>query len=160
MNAGQRRQLSTVGALVFAQLGELSPRVIEPSKEKQKELGVADATMLFRVGSFRVITVFPIETNSWNLKEFDSESGELVRLSDETAPVLEAEVPAWVLRAVIASIESQLAGYASDGHPSEAHEESAAVIARLLPKLQQRLVTASGKVNVGTVSDTDDDYFG
>ena len=160
MNAGQRRQLSTVGALVFRQLAELSPRVIEPSKEKQQALGVAGATMLFRVGSYRVITVFPIEQNSWNIKEFDSESGDLVRLSDETAPVLEAEVPAWVLRATIASIDSQLAGYAADGHPSREHRESAATIARLLPKLQQRLVTTTGKVNVGVVSDTDDDYFG
>lgn len=160
MNAGQRRQLNNVVLPVHDVVAEFTPRIIEPSKEKQKALGVADYTLLFRVGAYRVLTLFPVDRDTWSFKEFDSESGELVLLHDETTKVPESDVASRVLSATITSIQDQLASYRDNGFPSPAHAESAAVIARQLAVLQQRAITRDGRVTVSVVADEDDDYFG
>ncbi|TBN57266.1 hypothetical protein EYE40_07565 [Glaciihabitans arcticus] len=160
MSAGQRRQLNKIAAPITALLAELDPHIIDPSREKQKALGIADATMLLRVGIYRVITVFAVDRDSWNVKEFDSESGQLVQLHDRTAKVPDSEVPLWVLKATVSSIESQLEAYRTTGFATAEHEQSYTVLGRLLAVLQNRVISNTPLASVGapvTGSTLDDD---
>jgi len=158
MSASQRRLLDKVAAPVLDAIIELSPRIVELSKDKHRELGIAQTTLLVQVGAYRALAVFPEEKGGWTAKEFDSESGSLSLLHEVTASVDEAELPVWVLRAAIASIETQLAGYAANGHPSEAHEASAIALGRVLARFHQRLATKT--VATGAVAvDNDEEEF-
>ena len=161
MSAGQRRQLNKVATPITALLAELDPHIIDPSKEKQKALGIAEATMLLRIGIYRVISVYAVDRDTWNLKEFDSESGALVQLSDETARIADSAVPLWVLKSTVASIEDQLASYRTAGFATAEHEQSAAVLGRLLAVLQNRVIkntplASVGAPTTGTTLDDDD----
>ena len=160
MSAGQRRLLDRVTAHVFDVITELHPRVIEPSKKKQKALGIADATLLYQVGAYRAVAVFPVDRDNWRLKEFDSESGELSLLNETTSSVSAADVPVWVLRATVAIIKDQLAAYRAGGSPSPAHEASAAVLGRQLAVLEQRLVSRTRQAAVVGADEDEFDYFG
>ena len=160
MSAGQRRLLDRVTAQVFDVITELHPRVIEPTKEKQKALGIADATLLYQVGAYRAVAVFPLDRDNWHLKEFDSESGELSLLNETTSTVSAADVPVWVLRATVASIKEQLAAYRANGYPSPAHEASAATLGRQLAVLEQRLVSRTRQAAVVGADEDEFDYFG
>lgn len=170
MSAGQRRLLDKVADSVFDAIAELQPRIIEPSKEKQKALAIADATLLYQVGAFRALAVFPLDREKWHIKEFDSETGELALLRESTSAVPAAEVPVWVLRATVATISDQLATYKASGYPSPAHEASAQVLGRQLAVFEQRLVSrtrqaavvgASGSNAAAAAVDDDEfDYFG
>ena len=160
MSAGQRRQLNKIAAPITALLAELDPHIIDPSREKQRALGIADATMLLRVGLYRVITVHAVDRGSWNVKEFDSESGELVQLHDKIAQVSDSEVPLWVLKATVSSIESQLENYRLVGFATAEHEQSYTVLGRLLAVLQNRVIKNTPLASVGapvTGSTLDDD---
>jgi hypothetical protein len=160
MSAGQRRLLDKVATPVFDAIAELSPRILDLSKDKARALSVAETTMLFQVGAYRAISVFPVNKAIWTVKEFDSESGELSLLREETSKVPEPELPVWVLRATIASIQDQLAAYRASGFPSPAHEASAATLGRQLAVLQQRLTTRTRAAAVVGTEDADYDYFG
>jgi hypothetical protein len=109
MTASQRRQLQNVEDMVGAMVAELEPRVISPSAEKQKALGLADETMLFSVGPTRAITLSAAIDGGWSIKEFDTSSGDLVPIWDETGELEDTMVPAIVLGATIGSLEEQLA---------------------------------------------------
>ena len=158
MSASQRRLLDKVATPVLDAIIELSPRIVELSKDKHRALGIAQTTLLVQIGAYRALAVFPADKGGWTAKEFDSEAGSLTLLREVTASVDEAGLPAWVLRAAIESIDAQLAGYASDGYPSEAHEASAVALGRVLARFRQRLATktvATGAIKV----DNDEEEF-
>ena len=158
MSASQRRLLDKVATPVLDAIIELSPRIVELSKDKHRALGIAQTTLLVQVGAYRALAVFPADKGGWTAKEFDSEAGSLTLLREVTASVDEAGLPAWVLRAAIESIDAQLAGYAANGYPSDAHEASAVALGRVLAKFRQRLATKT--VSTGAIKvDSDEEEF-
>ena len=162
MSASQRRLLDKVATPVLDAIIELSPRVVDLSKDKARALGIAETTVLVQVGAYRAIAIYPLSTGTWVAKEFDSESGALSLLREVSAPVAEPELPVWVLRAAISSIDDQLAAYAATGYPNEAHEASAASLGRVLAKFRQRLAMKTVATGAIRVDEDDDevDYAG
>jgi len=160
MSASQRRLLEKVATPIFDAIPELSPRIIAPSKDKQKSLAIADSTLLFQVGAYRAISIYPVDRETWNAKEFDSESGDLRLLREKTSAVAQADVPVWVLAASISSIDDQLAAYKATGYPSPAHEASAATLGRQLAVLRQRLNSRTRQAAIVGSDDDDFDYLG
>lgn len=146
MSVRQRRQLHRVVDPVSLLVPELSPRIIEPAAEKQVELGIAEETLLVRVGTNRVITVSATESGEWNLQEFDSITGDLVPVWSETAALDDSQVPAMVLAAAIGSIEEQLAWKGEQ----EVHEDIRPVLTKQLTLLRQRYSTVTGGVAIAT----------
>ncbi|MGV8884672.1 MAG: hypothetical protein ACOH1T_03665 [Microbacteriaceae bacterium] len=138
MNSGQRRQLNVAITPVHELIAELSPTIIEPSKEKQKALGVADFTMLFRIGVTRIITLYPIELNHWNLKHFRSDAGELSVLREEDLFMADAGIPARALVEGIAAIDEQLEDYRTGGIPDPDHDRINTTLQRLVTVLRNR----------------------
>src|SRR5690606_8321991 len=127
---------------------ELSPRIIEPAADKQRELGIADETLLVRVGTNRVITVSATENGAWNIQEFDSITGDLVPVWSETAELDDSVVPGMVLAAAIGSLEEQLA-WTGD---NEVHEDVRPVLSKQLALLRQRLSMATGEIAIADSS--------
>jgi len=160
MSASQRRLLEKVATPIFDAIPELSPRIIEPSKDKQKALAIADSTLLFQVGAYRAISIYPVDRDTWNAKEFDSESGELTLLREKTSKVAIDALAVWVLAASISSIDDQLSTYKSSGYPSPAHAASAATLGRQLAVLRQRLNSRTRQAAVVGSDDDDFDYLG
>jgi len=160
MSASQRRLLEKVATPIFDAIPELSPRIIEPSKEKQRALSIADSTLLFQVGAYRAIAIYPVDRDTWNAKEFDSESGALTLLREKTSAVALDALPVWVLAASISSIDDQLAAYKATGFPSPAHEASAATLGRQLAVLRQRLNSRTRQAAIVSTDDDDFDYLG
>lgn len=158
MSASQRRLLDKVATPVLEAIVELSPRVVELSKDKYRALGIAETTLLVQVGAYRALAIYPADRNGWTAKEFDSESGALSLLREVTAPVSEAQLPAWVLRAAIESIETQLAGYTANGYPNEAHEASAVSLGRVLAKFRQRLAMKTVATSAVKVDDDEEEF--
>jgi hypothetical protein len=122
MTARQRRQLQNVEEMVGAMVAEFEPRVISPSAEIQASLGLADETMLFSVGPTRAITVCATNDGDWSIKEFDTSSGTLVPIWDETGALEDSMVASVVLGATIGSIEEQLAGKGAKAVDAELRE--------------------------------------
>lgn len=140
MSVRQRRQLHRVVDPVSQLLPELSPRVIEPAADKQRELGIADETLLVRVGTNRVITVSATESGEWTIQEFDTITGDLVPVWSETAPLDDSMVPGMVLSAAIGSLEEQLAWTGE----KELHPDVRPVLSKQLALLRQRLISSNG----------------
>lgn len=158
MSASQRRLLDRVATPVLDAIIELSPRIVELSKDKARALGIAETTMLVQIGAYRALAVYPAERSGWTAKEFDSETGALALLREVTASMSDAELPAWVLRASIESIEAQLAGYSANGYPNEAHELSAAALGRVLAKFRQRLAMKTVATAAVKVDDDEEEF--
>jgi hypothetical protein len=137
MTASQRRQLQNVEEMVGAMVAELEPRVISPSAEKQQALGLAEETMLFSVGPSRAITVCASEDGGWSIKEFETSTGDLVPVWDETGELPDTMVASVVLGATIASLEEQLA---ATGDTAVANDLRAP-LTTLLFILRQRHIT-------------------
>lgn len=148
MSVRQRRQLHRVVDPVSRLVPELSPRIIEPAADKQRELGIADETLLVRVGTNRVITVSATEKGDWTIQEFDSITGDLVPVWSETAEVPDEMIPGMVLAAAIGSLEEQLA-WTGD---IEVHEDMRPVLSKQLTVLRQRLTMSTGEI---TIADSD-----
>jgi hypothetical protein len=162
MNAGQRRQLSAFSATAQTAIIELTPRIIEPSKEVQKSLGLPEVAMLFQIGSYRAVAVYPTARNFWAIKEFDGSSGTLVPLRETGATVLPENAATWLILTALDSMDDQIARYQKQGVPDPDHESSRLIIARQRVVLQQRL-TAKTSAAVGDAragSDDDDEYLG
>lgn len=166
MNSGQRRQLNVAITPVHELIAELAPTIIEPSKEKQKELGVADFTMLFRIGVTRIVTIYPIELNHWNLKHFRSDAGALSLLRSEELYLADAALPPRALAEAIAAMEEQVEEYRTQGIPDPNHDRINTALVRLLPVFRKRLaigVAAAAASSTAppkaTVEDTEFDDF-
>ncbi len=114
MSTRQRKQLQRVIPAIAELLPELDPRVIEPSADKQKELGIAEETLLLRVGAHRVISVSATETGGWSIKEFTAKSGDLVPIWDETGDLADEALGPILLGAAVGSLEEQLAAKGED----------------------------------------------
>ena len=141
MSVRQRRQLHRVVDSVSRLVPELTPRIIEPAADKQRALGIADETLLVRVGTNRVITVSATESGAWSIQEFDSITGDLVPVWSETAGVDDEYIPGMVLAAAVGSLEEQLA-WTGD---TEVHEDMRPVLSNQLVLLRQRLSMSTGE---------------
>lgn len=108
MTARQRRQLQNVENILSAMAAELTPRVIMPSADKQRELGIADETMLVPVGTRRAITASPLEKGGWSIQEFDTSGGGLVPIWKEDGELPDDLVVAVVLGAAVGSLQEQV----------------------------------------------------
>ena len=139
MSASQRRQLERIESSVGELLPELTPRVIEPSAEKQKALGIAESTILLRVGNHRMISVNATEKGEWSIKEFDASSGDLVPIWDETGPVDDSLVAIMVLGAAVGSLQEQLE---AEGDKA-VHADLRGDLETLLATLRERQATAA-----------------
>lgn len=148
MSARQRRQLDRVVDAVARLIPELEPRVIDPTPEKQRELGLAENALLARVGTYRSVTLSPTEEGAWSIKEFDSRSGSLVEVYEEVGSVPDELVGSLVLAAAIGSIEEQLSWTGDDA----VHEEIRPVLTRLNTVLRQRHAEATGSSAVSDVA--------
>ena len=135
MTANQRRQLQSVEPQTTALVAELDPRVILPSVEKQQELGIAEETLLVPVGPRRAITMNAKVDGGWTIKEFDTSSGNLVPVWEETSPLTDDLAIRAVLNAAIVSLKAQLAFTDSDALP----DDQAAVMNAQLTILEPRL---------------------
>jgi hypothetical protein len=162
MNAGQRRLLSAFSATAQTAIVELTPRIIEPSKQVQKDLNLPDVAMLFQIGSYRAVAVYPAERDFWAIKEFDGSSGALVPLRETGVTVLPENAAKWLIHTAMDSMDDQLARYQVEGVPDPDHEASRVIIARQRVVLEQRLTaTTAGATGDATAgSDADDEYFG
>lgn len=103
-------------------VAELEPRVILPSEEKQKALGIAEETMLIPVGGRRAITACATLTGDWSITEFDTTSGELVPLWQEKGELANDLVIAVVLGAAVGSLQEQLELTGADAVTTEQRE--------------------------------------
>ena len=108
MTAKQRAQLQNIENILSAMVSELVPRVISPSAEKQKALGLADEAMLVPVGSRRAITASPLTNGGWSIQEFDTSSGGLVPIWKEDGDLADDLVIAVVLGAAVGSLQEQV----------------------------------------------------
>lgn len=108
MTAKQRAQLQKVENILSAMVAELQPRVIMPSADKQKALHLAEETMLIPVGSGRAITVSPQSNGNWSITEFDTSSGGLEPIWEESAELSDELVIAVVLGAAVGSLQEQV----------------------------------------------------
>ncbi len=89
-------------------VSELQPRVILPDADKQKELNLAEETMLVPVGARRAITASPMGAAGWSVQEFDTSSGALVPIWKEDGELTESLVIAVVLGAAVGSLQEQI----------------------------------------------------
>ncbi|MGV8969431.1 MAG: hypothetical protein ACOH1J_03175 [Microbacteriaceae bacterium] len=165
MNAGQRRLLSAFTATAQSVILELTPRIIEPSKEIQKTLNLPEVAMLFQIGSYRAVAVYPAERDFWAVKEFNSSSGSLVPLRETGVTVAPNNAAKWLILTAMDSMDDQLARYQTEGVPDPEHEKSRLTIARHRAVLEQRLTadTSGASASVGDAaagSDLDDEYLG
>ena len=119
MSARQRKQLQRVSDDVSSLVPELSPRIIEPSAEVQRSLGIADETLMLRVGTHRVITLSAAENGDWSIHEFDAVTGDLVPVWGETGPLDDDQLGPIILGSAIGSLTEQLS-YTGD---NEVHED-------------------------------------
>lgn len=142
MSLRQRRQLNRVVDSVSRLVLELSPRIIEPAADKQRELGIAEQTLLVRVGTHRMIALSPTESGQWTIQELDSQTGDLVLLWGETGDLEDDQLGPIVLSAAIGSIEEQLA---LDGE-IQVHEDVRPVLTNQLTILRQRLGMVTGGI--------------
>ena len=108
MTAKQRRQLATVENILSAMVSELEPRVIMPSADKQKALGLAEETMLVPVGSRRALTASPLDKGGWSIQEFDTSAGGLTPIWKEDGELPDDLVIAVVLGAAVGSLQEQV----------------------------------------------------
>ncbi len=104
-------------------VAELEPRVILPSAEKQKALGIAEETMLIPVGPRRAITACATASGEWSITEFDTSSGDLVPLWQEKGELDEGLVIAVVLGAAVGSLQEQLELTGADAVAAEQREQ-------------------------------------
>jgi len=142
MSVRQRRQLNRVVDSVSRLVLELSPRIIEPAADKQRELGIAEQTLLVRVGTHRMIALSPTESGQWTIQELDSQTGDLVLLWGETGDLEDDQLGPIVLSAAIGSLEEQLA---LDGE-IQVHEDVRPVLTQQLVVLRQRLGMVTGGI--------------
>ena len=162
MNAGQRRLLSAFSATAQTAIIELTPRIIEPSKEVQKNLNIPEVAMLFQIGNYRAVAVYPAERDFWAVKEFDSSTGTLVPLRETGVTVPPQNAAKWLILTAMDSMDDQLARYQVDCVPEPEHEKSRLTIDRHRAVLEQRL-TADATGSVGDAvagTDSDDEYLG
>jgi len=145
MSVRQRRQLNRVVDSVSRLVPELSPRVIEPDEDKQRELGIAEQMLLIRVGTHRMIALSPQESGNWTIMELDSQTGDLVLLWGETGPLDDDQLGPIILSAAIGSLEEQLA---MDGE-IQVHEDMRPVLTAQVAVLQQRLGMVTGSEPAG-----------
>lgn len=108
MTAKQRSQLQAIENVLSAMVAELAPRVIMPNPEKQRLLGIADETMLVPVGSRRAITVCANTSGGWLIKEFETTTGALVPMWEESGDLTDDLVIAVVLGAAVGSLQEQI----------------------------------------------------
>lgn len=119
MTSKQRRQLQEVENVLGGMTAELSPRVIEPSPEKQIELGIADETMLIPIGTRRAVTVSALQNGGWAIKEFETTGGELKPLRQlETEPDDDLVIVA-ALSTVVRSMRQLLEPTGDDALPED-----------------------------------------
>jgi hypothetical protein len=144
MSVRQRRQLHRVVDSVSRLVPELSPRIIEPAADKQKALGIADETLLVRVGTNRVITLSATEKGEWTIQEFDSITGDLVPVWSETADVDDSVIPTMVLAAAVGSLEEQL-GWTGE---TEVHPDMRPILSNQLAVLRQRMSMSTGEIAI------------
>ena len=140
MSVRQRRQLNRVVDSVSRLVPELSPRIIEPAADKQRELGVAEQMLLIRVGTHRMIALSPQESGNWTIMELDSQTGDLVLLWGETGPLDDDQLGPIILSAAVGSLEEQLA---LDGE-IQVHEDMRPVLTAQVVVLKQRLGMVTG----------------
>ncbi len=140
MSARQRRQLDRVVDAVARLIPELEPRVIDPTPEKQAKLGLAENALLARVGTYRSVTLSPLESGAWSIKEFDSRNGDLEEVYEEIGDVPDHLIGALFLAAAIGSIEEQLSWTGDNA----VHEEIRPVLQGLSTTLQERYSIVSG----------------
>ena len=141
MSTRQRKQLQRVIPAIGALLPELDPRVIEPSAEKQKELGIAEETLLLRIGPHRVISVSATESGAWSIKEFDAKSGDLVPIWEETGELSDSELGPMLLGAAVGSLEEQLAAKGD----TAVHKDLRTDITGVLDLLRERQRATAGE---------------
>ncbi len=108
MTANQRSQLRSIEDRLSAMVAELQPRVILPDADKQKELNLAEETMLVPVGARRAITASPMGAAGGSVQEFDTSSGALVPIWKEDGELTESLVIAVVLGAAVGSLQEQI----------------------------------------------------
>ena len=108
MTAKQRAQLQKVENILSAMVAELQPRVIMPSADKQKALGLAEETMLVPVGSRRALTASPLDKGGWSIQEFDTSAGGLTPIWKEDGELPDDLVIAVVLGAAVGSLQEQI----------------------------------------------------
>ena len=119
MSAKQRLQLQRVEAQATALMAELDPRVILPAADKQVELGIAEETLLIPVGPRRAITMSAKEDGGWAIKEFDTSTGNLVPVWEETKELNDEKAISSALGAALVSLRSQLAFTGADALPDD-----------------------------------------
>ena len=137
MTAKQRIQLRSVEAQATAMLAELDPRVILPSAEKQAELGIAEETLLIPVGPYRAITMNAKTAGGWAIKVFDTSSGNLVPVWEETKELSDDQAISVALGAAIVSLRAQLAFTGADTLPDDQSAVMKAQLAILQPRHAQ-----------------------
>lgn len=135
MTAKQRLQLQRVEAKATALMAELDPRVILPAADKQAELGIAEETLLVPVGPRRAVTMSANEDGGWAIKEFDTSTGNLVPVWDDSKADTDEKAITSALGASIESLKSQLA--------SDVPADQAQVMQAQLAILQPRFVQLS-----------------
>ena len=108
MTANQRSQLRSIENTLSAMVAELQPRVILPDADKQKELGLAEETMLVPVGARRAITASPMGNAGWSIQEFDTSAGTLIPIWKEDGELTESLVISVVLGAAVGSLQEQI----------------------------------------------------
>ena len=119
MSAKQRLQLQRVEAQATALMAELDPRVILPAADKQVELGIAEETLLIPVGPRRAITMSAKEDGGWAIKEFDTSTGNLVPVWEETKELDDEKAISSALGAALVSLKAQLAFTGADALPDD-----------------------------------------
>ena len=124
---------------------ELNPHTISPSPEKQRELGVADETLLVRVGPHRALTLHATESGAWAITEFDFLDGNLTPMRVSVTDLADEHVAGAVLSAAIASIDEQLS-WTDD---KRVHDELRPALGRHASILRQRQITSTGRVIIG-----------
>ena len=131
MSTSQREQLQRVVPAIAALLPELDPRVIEPSDDKQKELGIAEETLLLRVGAHRVMSVSATESGGWSIQEFTAKSGDLVPMWEETGDFPDDVLGPVLVGFAVRSLEQQLAATGDDAVHVDLREDVTGVLTEL-----------------------------
>lgn len=133
MTAKQRLQLQRVEAKATALMAELDPRVILPAADKQAELGIAEETLLIPVGPRRAVTMSANNDGGWAIIEFDTSSGNLVPVWNDSKADTDEKAIASALGASIDSLKTQLA----DEVPEDQAQVMQAQLAILEPRFAQ-----------------------
>jgi len=154
MSVRQRRQLNRVVDSVMRLMPELSPRIIEPAADKQRELNIAEQTLLVRVGTHRMIALSPTESGQWTIQELDSLTGDLVVIWGETGDLEDDQLGPIVLSAAVGSLEEQLA---MSGE-IEVHEDMRPILTNQLTILRQRLSMVTGGVVVAESAEAEVEF--